>query len=174
MSEKTYRKAADIAVQLKMDNLLICQKPLEWKELKSEVRRLVKEKNLTVLIVDYWQLVHNTNRGQSRADSLAEIAKGLKQLGQELNIVVIALGQFNQEGLKLRDRGKKLSTLYLEGSGELVKSANIVLTVDIRDVDLRDSTAPRAGTLTFGPLRSAADAVLNCVFVGEFLTVEIV
>jgi hypothetical protein len=63
--------------------------------------------------------------------------------------------------------------MYLEGSGELVKSANIVLTLDIEPADLHDRTAPRPGKLIFRPLRSAADAQLNCYFFGKYLTVEI-
>ncbi len=171
--ETTYKKAVKTAMSLFDTKLLLSQKPLGWSELQAETRRLVKEKGLRVLIVDYWQLVSHTNRGQTRADSLADIAKGLKKLGQELNICVITLGQFNQEGLKLRESGKELSAMYLEGSGELVKSANIVLTIDIKDADLTDPNAPRVGTLTFRPLRSAADARLGCLFFGKYLTVEI-
>ena len=95
--ESTYRQAAAVAASLFDTKLFLCQKPLDWQELKTETRRLVKEKNLRVLVVDYWQLVSNNRRGQTRAESLSEIAKGLKQLGQELNIVIVALGQFNQE-----------------------------------------------------------------------------
>lgn len=171
--QSTFEKARETAMQLFGANLYLCQKPLAWSEVKAEARRLVKEKNLRVLIVDYWQLVFNDNRANTRAESLSEIAKGLKQLGQELNICVITLGQFNQEGLKLRASGKELSTLYLEGSGELVKSANIVLTLDIKPADLQNTAAPRTGTMTFRPLRSASDAQLECLFFGQFLTVEI-
>lgn len=171
--ETTYRQARKVAESLFETNLYLCQKPLTWHELQAETRRLVKEKNLRVIIVDYWQLVNHNRRGSNRAENLAEIAKGLKQLAQELNICVVALGQFNQEGLKLRAKGGELDALYLEGSGELVKSANIVLTIDIQAADLLDASAPRQGTLTFKPLRSAADARLNCFFWGKYLTVEI-
>lgn len=172
--EETYRQAKAVAASMFETKLLLCQKPLDWMELQAETRRLVKEKNLRVLIVDYWQLVSNRRRGQSRADSLADIAKGLKQLGQELNIVVIALGQFNQEGLKLHAGGKELDAqLYLEGSGELAKSANIVITLDIEPGNMNDRGAPRAGRMIFKPLRSAGDAALKCFFYGKYLTVEI-
>lgn len=174
MFEATYKQAIETALTLFDTNLFLCQKPLTWSEVQAETRRLVKEKNLKVLIVDYWQLVFHEKKGNTRADNLAEIAKGLKQLGQELGIVVVALGQFNQEGLKLREKTGKLSTVYLEGSGELVKSANIVLTIDIEESQLNNRSAPRAGTLTFKPLRSGADAQLPCLFLGEYLTVEII
>lgn len=172
--QETYKKAFETAMSLFDTKLLLCQQPLEWQELKAETRRLVKEKNLTVLVVDYWQLVFNSRRGVNRADLLAEIAKGLKQLGQELNIVVIALGQFNQEGLKHKASGGELNAaLYLEGSGELVKSANIVITLDIDEASLTNPGAPRKGKMTFKPLRSAPDARLECMFFGKFLTLEI-
>lgn len=172
--QSTYQQASKVAASLFDTNLFLCQKPLTWKEVQAETRRLVKEKDLKVLIVDYWQLVKNEKRGFSRAELLGEVAKGLKQLGQELNIVIIALGQFNQEGLKHHKATGELSPLYLEGSGELVKSANIVLTIDIKEADLLDKSAPRKGTLTFKPLRSASDAKLDCWFFGKYLTVEIV
>ena len=172
--ESTYKQASETIATLFDSKLFLCQKPLEWREVQAETRRLVKEKGLRVLIVDYWQLVRNEKPRASRADALAEIAKGLKQLGQELGIVIIALGQFNQEGLKLHKASGELSPLYLEGSGELVKSANIVLTLDIKEGDLMDKHAPRMGTMTFKPLRSAADGRLDCLFFGKYLTVEIV
>lgn len=93
--ESTYRQAIDAAESLFDTKLFLCQKPLEWQEVQAETRRLVREKNLRVLIVDYWQLVMNRRRGQTRTESPAEIAKGLKQLGHEPNIVVVPLGQFN-------------------------------------------------------------------------------
>lgn len=173
MHDRDHARATKVAASLFFDNFLICQKPLEWKEVQAEVRRLKKEKGLTVLIVDYWQLVRYENNRFNKADALAEIAKGLKRLGQELSIVVIALGQFNQEGLRKRESGGELSVNYLEGSGELVKSANIVLTIDIKDADLKNPAAPREGTLTFKPLRSASDGRLGCYFIGRYLTVEI-
>lgn len=174
ISETGKNMAQQVAKSLYGTNLYLCQKPLTWLELQAETRRLVKEKNLRVIIVDYWQLVVHNRKGNNRADNLAEIAKGLKQLAQELNICVVALGQFNQEGLKLRAKGAELDALYLEGSGELVKSANIVLTIDIEPADFQSPSAPRKGTLTFKPLRAAADARLNCLFFGQYLTVEIV
>lgn len=169
--ESTYKKASEIAVSLFLDNFLLCQKPLEWREVQAEARRLVKDKNMRVLVVDYWQLIKNDKRGMSRADLLADVANGLKMLGQELNIVVIILGQFNAEGLKKHKEGGELSALYLEGSSGLLKAANIVLTVDIKEANLNDPYAPRKGTLTFKPLRSAADRRLECDFYGRYLTV---
>ena len=172
--ESTYRQASAAAAELMARaQLYLCQLPLTWREVQAETRRMVKERGVRVLIVDYWQLVVNDRRGVTRAEALAEVAKGLKALGQELNICVIALGQFNQEGLRQHAAGKELNTLYLEGSGELVKSANIVLTLDIAAADLAHRDAPRAGKLIFRPLRSAADAQLECVFLGQYLTVEI-
>lgn len=174
MSDRVYKHASEIASTLFFQNFFINQNPLTWKDLQLEVRRLKKEHDLRVLFVDYWQLVKNSNPKLTTADSLKEIAQGLKQLAQELNIVIITLGQFNQEGLKKHKNGEELSPIYLEGSGELLKSANIVLTVDIKEAELNSDTDGRFGTLTFKPLRSGADARLDCVFVGKYLTVEIV
>lgn len=174
MHHATFVRAVETAVELSDKKILVCQQPLEWQELKRETRRLVKEKKMTVLVVDYWQLVFNARRGTSRADLLAEVAKGLKQLAQELNIIVVALGQFNQEGLKHKANGQELNAqLYLEGSGELAKSANIVLTLDIEPGDEVNKTNPRRGKMIFKPLRSSPDGKLDCYFFGKYLTVEI-
>jgi replicative DNA helicase len=169
--ESTYKQASAVAASLFLDNFLVCQKPLEWREVQAEARRLARDKNMRVLVVDYWQLIENDKRGMSRADRLADIANGLKMLGQELNIVVIVLGQFNAEGLKKHKEGGDLSALYLEGSSGLLKAANIILTVDIKEGDMHNPYAARKGTLTFKPLRSAADRRLECDFYGRYLTV---
>ena len=52
---------------------------------------------LSLLIVDYFQMIETTNRRAERHQQLAEISRDLKKLAGELNIPVIVLAQLNRQ-----------------------------------------------------------------------------
>lgn len=64
----------------------------------SYARKQAAQKNIDMLIVDYWQLMKGQN-GQKRNEQLEEISRGAKEIAKELGIVVVMLGQLNREAV---------------------------------------------------------------------------
>jgi replicative DNA helicase len=67
-------------------------------ELQNKARKLKREKNIEVLIIDYLQLVVNKSKGGNREGEVSEVSRTLKALAKELDIPIIALAQFGLQG----------------------------------------------------------------------------
>lgn len=88
-------------------------------QLRAKARRMAQQFGIKLLVVDYLQLMHSTNRkADNRQQEIADISGGVKALAKELNIPVIALSQLNRK-LEERERGRpKLSDLRESGAIE--------------------------------------------------------
>ena len=102
-------------------------------ELLSRTKRMCKEKNIEMLIVDYLQLV--VGRGTSREQEVANVSRNLKALALQLDISVIALSQFSRAADR-RDGSPELSDL--RESGAIEQDADTVLMVYSRHKSIED------------------------------------
>ncbi|HBF06457.1 MAG TPA: replicative DNA helicase [Prevotella sp.] len=100
-------------------------------ELRTKARRLVREKGVKLLMIDYLQLMNaNGMKFGSRQEEVSTISRSLKGLAKELNIPVLALSQLsrnveNREGLE----GKRPQLSDLRESGAIEQDADMVLFV---------------------------------------------
>ena len=106
-------------------------------ELKSKVRRMVLKNKISILFIDYLQLLHGSKKSSdmSRVNEISEISRGLKQIAKELNIPVIALSQLSREIEKREDKMPRLSDL--RESGSIEQDADIVMFIHREEYYLR-------------------------------------
>ena len=98
-------------------------------ELRTKARRLVREHNVGIIIIDYLQLMNATGmKFGSREQEVSTISRSLKQLAKELNIPIIALSQLNRSVEQRGDdkRGKRPQLSDLRESGAIEQDADIV------------------------------------------------
>jgi replicative DNA helicase len=97
-------------------------------ELRSKARKLVREKGVKIIIIDYLQLMNaqGSNFG-SREQEVSIISRGLKGLAKELEIPIIALSQLNR-GVESRQgiEGKTPQLSDLRESGAIEQDADMV------------------------------------------------
>ncbi len=96
-------------------------------QIASRARRLKREKNIGVIMVDYLQLIEPSRRSDSRVQEITEITKGLKTLAKELNVPVVALSQLSR-GVDSRD-DKRPVLSDLRESGSIEQDADVVMFV---------------------------------------------
>ena len=100
-------------------------------ELRSKARRLVREKGVKVIMIDYLQLMNaNGAKFGSRQEEVSTISRSLKGLAKELNIPILALSQLNRS-VENRDSndGKRPQLSDLRESGAIEQDADMVLFV---------------------------------------------
>lgn len=100
-------------------------------ELRTKARRLVREKGVKIIMIDYLQLMNASGmRFGSRQEEVSKISQSLKGLAKELDIPILALSQLNRtvenrEGLD----GKRPQLSDLRESGAIEQDADMVLFV---------------------------------------------
>lgn len=97
--------------------------------LRTRARRLKRKNNLSLLIVDYLQLVRGSSKGgeANRVQEVSEITQGLKAIAKELDIPVIALSQLSRAVEAREDKKPQLSDL--RESGSIEQDADIVMFI---------------------------------------------
>ncbi len=86
--------------------------------MRSKCRRLKAEHGLSMVVVDYLQLMRGQRNQENRQQEISEIARGLKSLARELRVPVIALSQLSRAPEKREDKRPMLSDLRESGSIE--------------------------------------------------------
>jgi replicative DNA helicase len=95
-------------------------------EIGAKARRLKREKGLSMLVVDYMQLITGRGRFNNRQEEVASISRGLKGLAKELQIPVLVLSQLTRAPER-EDRGPQLSDL--RESGAIEQDADVVMFI---------------------------------------------
>lgn len=93
-------------------------------DMKAKCRRLKNTVGLSLVIVDYMQLIHERRRFENRQQEISFISRNLKGMAKELEVPVIGLSQLSREVEKRSDRRPQLSDL--RESGAIEQDADLV------------------------------------------------
>ena len=98
-------------------------------ELRTKIRRQIKEHHIELVMVDYLQLMTASGmRYNNRQEEISLISRALKGMAKEFNIPVIALSQLNR-GVDTREgpEGKRPRLSDLRESGAIEQDADMVI-----------------------------------------------
>ncbi len=99
-------------------------------EIRAKARRMLHDKEKSVIILDYLQLVKSpgSSSQQSRANQVSEMSRGIKIMAKDLECPVIALSQLNRAGSNRPDKTPQL--VDLRESGSIEQDADVVMLLD--------------------------------------------
>lgn len=96
-------------------------------EMRGKCRRLKREGGLSLVVVDYLQLMRGSKRTENRVQEISEIARSLKSLAKELDVPVIALSQLNRAVESRENKRPQLADI--RESGSIEAEADIVMFI---------------------------------------------
>ncbi|AER56356.1 replicative DNA helicase [Pseudoxanthomonas spadix BD-a59] len=135
--------------------------------LRSKCRRLKREHDLGLVVIDYLQLMSVPGNSENRATEISEISRSLKGLAKELNVPVIALSQLNRS---LETRTDKRPVMAdLRESGAIEQDADVIVFI-YRDDYYNKENSPDKGLaeVIIGKQRSGPTGSLKLKFFGEY------
>jgi replicative DNA helicase len=136
-------------------------------EMRAKARRLQAEHGLSLLIVDYIQLMSGRGRFENRTLELASISRSLKGLAKELSVPIAVLSQLSRAPESRSDHRPQLSDL--RESGALEQDADVVVLIYRDDVYNRDPNSPDTGTaeLILAKQRNGPTGTVRLAFLRE-------
>lgn len=129
LNDQDWERLIESAGSIGRSKLVIDDTPgITVPELRSKCRKLKLEHGLSMIIIDYLQLMTGSGRGNdSRQQEISEISRALKGIARELNVPVLALSQLSRAVEQRPDHRPMLSDL--RESGAIEQDADVVMFI---------------------------------------------
>ncbi len=139
-------------------------------ELRSRAYQIAeREGGLSVIMVDYIQLMKGDGQQENRALEIGSISRSLKLLSKELNCPILCLSQLNREVDSRKDHRPMNSDL--RESGSIEQDADLIMFLHRESVyrEKNDSNADDGhALLIIGKNRNGALKDIELQFIGEY------
>lgn len=141
-------------------------------EMRAKARRQHRKRPLSLIVIDYLQLVRPTDGRVPREQQISEASRGVKGLAKELGVPVLVLAQLNRESEKEK-RAPRLSDL--RESGAIEQDADVVLLLAFRMESgdkAEHSLASTERTLHIAKQRNGPTGDIPLTFLKDFTRFE--
>ena len=141
-------------------------------ELRAKARRLARteENGLSLIVVDYLQLMQLPASNENRVNQISEISRSLKSLAKELNVPIVALSQLNRA---VEQRPNKRPIMAdLRDSGAIEQDADVILFIYRDEVYNEDSEQGNKAEIIIGKQRNGPIGTIYLTFLKEFTRFE--
>jgi replicative DNA helicase len=140
-------------------------------ELRAKARRLARqeENGLSLIVVDYLQLMQLPASNDNRVNQISEISRSLKSLAKELNVPVVALSQLNR-AVEQRD-SKRPKMADLRDSGAIEQDADVILFIYRKEVYEPGEDEGQADII-IGKQRNGPIGTVKMTFLKEYTRFE--
>lgn len=136
-------------------------------DLRARARRLKREHDIGLVVVDYLQLMAVPGTRENRATEIAEISRSLKALAKELNVPVVALSQLNR-ALEQRPN-KRPQMADLRESGSIEQDADLIVFIYRDEVYNPETPEKGKAEIIIGKHRNGETGSINLSFQGRWL-----
>jgi len=139
-------------------------------ELRARARRLKREHGLSLIVLDYIQLMQGSGKGENRTNEVSEISRSLKALAKELEVPVVALSQLNRS---LEQRPNKRPIMSdLRESGAIEQDADLIVFIYRDEVYNEDSPEKGKAEIIISKQRNGPIGTVALTFQGKYTRFE--
>lgn len=135
-------------------------------EVRSRARRLQREHGVSLIVIDYLQLMRVAGTTENRATEISEISRSLKALARELKIPIIALSQLNRS---VEQRAEKKPVMSdLRESGAIEQDADIIVFIYRDEVYNSATTRKGIADINIAKQRNGPIGEFSLTFRGKY------
>jgi len=171
LAEEEWPRVTSAITMLSEAKIFIDDTPaLSPGELRSRSRRLKREHDLGLIVIDYLQLMQVPGNKENRATEISEISRSLKALAKELNVPVIALSQLNRSLEQRADKRPMMSDL--RESGAIEQDADVIMFIYRDEYYNPDGGEKGVAEIIIGKQRNGPTGVVKLAFLGQYTKFE--
>lgn len=137
-------------------------------ELRSKCRKMKLEHGLSIVIIDYLQLMSGSGKGgnDNRQQEISEISRSLKALAREMHAPVVALSQLSRACETRTDHRPMLSDL--RESGAIEQDADVVMFLYRDDYYNKDTEHPNEAEVIIAKQRNGPIGTVTLIWKPEY------
>ncbi len=171
LAEEDWPRVTSAITLLSETKILIDDTPaLSPAELRARARRMKRQYDLGLIVVDYLQLMAVPGNKENRATEISEITRSLKALAKELNIPVIALSQLNRSLEQRTDKRPVMADL--RESGAIEQDADVILFIYRDEYYDKESADKGLAEIIIGKQRNGPTGTVKLTFLGRYTRFE--
>lgn len=167
LSDREWEKLIESAGIIGRSGLIIDDTPgITVSELRSKCRKFKLEQDLSMIIIDYLQLMTGSGRSDSRQQEISDISRSLKSLARELSVPVLALSQLSRAVEQRPDHRPMLSDL--RESGAIEQDADVVMFIYRDDYYNKDTEKKDVAEIIIAKQRNGPIGTIELAWLPQY------
>ncbi len=139
-------------------------------EIRARARRLKRQHGLSLIVIDYLQLMQVSGNTENRATEISAISRSLKALARELEVPIIALSQLNRSVEQRTEKKPIMSDL--RESGAIEQDADLILFIYREEVYDKDTPRKGIADINIAKQRNGPIGEFQLTFLGQYTKFE--
>ena len=167
LNDQEWERLIESAGVIGKSKLIIDDTPgISISELRSKCRKFKLEQGLSMIIIDYLQLMTGSGRSDSRQQEISDISRSLKAVARELSVPVLALSQLSRAVEQRPDHRPMLSDL--RESGAIEQDADVVMFIYRDDYYNHDSEKKGISEIIIAKQRNGPIGTVELAWLPEY------
>jgi len=141
-------------------------------DIHSKLRRMQTERGLSLVVIDYLQLMSSRGRSENRNQEVSAMSRGLKLMAKDLNVPFLVLSQLSRAS-EIRTGDHKPILSDLRDSGSIEQDADLVAFIHREEIYKKDDESLKGlADLIIAKQRNGPIGTVPLRFLGQYTRFE--